>query len=100
MAKRKVYQKPRAKSDLIETWRYLAERSPNAADKFLDRVEEVSAMLALYPLAGRERPELEMGLRSFPMETHVIFYIPSSDRIDIVRVLSGNRDLESIEFDA
>ena len=95
---RKIIRKPRAEADLIEIWRYLAERSPSAADRLLDRVEEVSFMLAEYPHAGRARPELLENLRSFPVESLIVFYTPQGDRIDIVRVLSARRDLENQDF--
>ena len=95
---RQIIRKPRAKSDLIEIWRYLAERSPAAADRLLDRVEEIACMLAEHPFAGRARPELAENLRSFPVESLVVFYMPRQDRIDIIRVLSARRDLEDQDF--
>ena len=82
----------------MEIWRYLAERSPAAADRLLDRIEEVTFMLAEHPLAGRARPELAENLRSFPVESYVVFYVPQQDRINIIRVLSARRDLEQHDF--
>ena len=95
---RRIIRRPSAKADLIEIWRYLAGRSPAAADRLLDRIEEVSFMLAEYPFAGRARPELAENLRSFPVESLVVFYLPQQDRIDIIRVLSARRDLEDQDF--
>jgi toxin ParE1/3/4 len=95
---RRIIRKPRAKSDLLEIWRYLAERSPNAADRLLDSIEEAAFLLAEHPFAGRARPELGENLRSFPVKSLVIFYLPRQDGIDIIRVLSARRDLEDQDF--
>ena len=35
------------------------------------------------------RNRLRRGLRSFPFESHVIFYLPLIDGADIVRVIHG-----------
>jgi toxin ParE1/3/4 len=52
------------------------------------------------PLAGRARPELAENVRSFPVGNYVIFYRPLQDGIEIVRVLSGYRDLLPDDFGA
>jgi toxin ParE1/3/4 len=46
--------------------------------------------------AGRERPELAPRLRSFPAGRYVLFYRPIGGGIEIVRVLHGSRDIDSI----
>jgi toxin ParE1/3/4 len=43
---------------------------------------------------GRRRPELAPGIHGFPVGRYVVFYRPSSNGIEIVRVLHGARDLE------
>jgi toxin ParE1/3/4 len=53
-------------------------------------------MLANAPKAGREREELEAGLRSFVEGSYIIFYRIVSGSIEIVRVLHGARDIESL----
>jgi toxin ParE1/3/4 len=45
---------------------------------------------------GRSRPELAPNLRSFPVGQYVIFYLPLAKGVEIVRVLHGARDFESI----
>ncbi|AGY57701.1 type II toxin-antitoxin system RelE/ParE family toxin [Gloeobacter kilaueensis] len=45
---------------------------------------------------GRKRSELAAGLRSFPINRYVIFYLPISGGIEVVRILHGARDLEAI----
>jgi toxin ParE1/3/4 len=48
-------------------------------------------MLAQFPEIGRNRPELVVGLRSFPVDSYSIFYRVIDGGIEIVRVLSGFR---------
>lgn len=48
---------------------------------------------------GRSRPELMHNVRSIPLGNYVIFYIPRERGIEVVRVLQGSRDLDSL-FDS
>jgi toxin ParE1/3/4 len=45
---------------------------------------------------GRRREELAPGLRSFAMGLYLIFYMPMTNGVDIVRVLHGFRDIETV----
>jgi len=61
----------------------------------IDRIEEAFDMLAQMPLAGRSRTELAAGLRSFPVGNYLIFYVPLPDGIEVVRVMSSRRDVDT-----
>lgn len=87
---------PEAENDLVDIWVFIATDDPVAADRFVDRHRERCAFLAESPGVGRERPELAAGLRSFPIGNYLIFYRLTADGIDVVRVLSGYRDLPSV----
>ena len=90
----RIIRTPRAKLDLIEIWEFIAEDSESAADRLLDRLDQVLAMLRDNPLAGRARPELAPEIRSHPVGNYVLFYRPIPDCIELVRVLSGYRDIQ------
>ena len=47
------------------------------------------------PLAGRTRSELVEGLRSFPVGNYVLFYRPAGGGIELIRALSGYRDIQA-----
>lgn len=94
-----VTRRPRARQDLIEIWTYIADDNEAAADGVLDRIDGVLVMLADNPLIGRERPELAASLRSFPVGSYVLFYLPTAGGIDLVRVLSGYRDIGTDDFE-
>lgn len=45
---------------------------------------------------GKSYEQLSANLRGFNIEEYIIFYYPREDGIDIARVISGYRDLESL----
>jgi len=91
-----VVVRPRASEDLAEIWAFIAEDSIKHADKFAALIDDHFRALARRPLMGRSRPELAPDLRSFPVGQYVIFYMPLPKGVEIVRVLHGARDVESI----
>ena len=50
------------------------------------------------PELGRSREELAPSLRSFPARKYIIFYRPAEDGIEVIRVLSSYRDIDSLLF--
>jgi toxin ParE1/3/4 len=93
----RIVRRPRARQDLVEIWRYIADDAGESrADRYLRRLNDVASYLAQQPLMGRNRPEIqEEGIRSFPAESHVMFYIALEDGIELVRVIHGSQDLEN-----
>ncbi|MFZ4699440.1 MAG: type II toxin-antitoxin system RelE/ParE family toxin [Candidatus Methylumidiphilus sp.] len=71
-----IIKRPRAKSDLVEIWDYIAEDSEARADSFLDRIDKKFRTLAQRPAIGRLRDELAESLRSFPVGRYIIFTAP------------------------
>ena len=97
-----VFVTPRARQDIVEAALYIADNHPAAADRFLDAVEATLGTLANMPRIGAPRefdyPALT-GLRLFPVsdfERYVIFYRPRQTGIEIIRVLHGHRDIDSL----
>ena len=66
-----------ARADLLDIWFYLAEESLSAADNTLDALEKDVVLLSTQPLAGRERPELGAGVRSWPIQLPTFCSMPS-----------------------
>jgi toxin ParE1/3/4 len=93
-----IIKLPRAKSDLVEIWDYIADDSEARADDFIETVDRKFQSLASRPNMGRSRDELAEGLRSFSVGRYVIFYRPISEGVEIVRVLHGSRDLNAIFY--
>ena len=85
-----------ARSDLDDIWLYIASDNTNAADRFIDKLLAKFQTLATKPGVGRTRYELGESVRSFPVGNYVIFYRAMQDGIDVVRVLSGFRDIPNV----
>jgi toxin ParE1/3/4 len=98
-----VYRRPAARRDVIEHFVYLAENADeNTADRFLANVEDSFNQLAEQPKIGAplalRRPEL-IGLRKWRVhefDNVLIYYLPRSDGVSIVRVLHAARDWWSL----
>jgi toxin ParE1/3/4 len=91
-----VVVRPRALADLAEIWAFIADDSPDQADAFVDLVDSKFQALSRRPGLGRRRPELSSDIRSFAVGRYVVFYLPLYRGIEVVRVLHGARDMESI----
>jgi len=76
-------------------WAYIAADNGKAAEELLDRFGKVFEMLVQNPLAGRPRPDLGQNVRSFTVANYMIFYIPQSAGVDIVRVIHGRQDIDA-----
>ncbi len=87
---------PEAEQDLLDIWLYIAEDSPVHADRFLDRLEEKALRLAEFIDIGVHRPELAPDLRSFPVDRYTLYYRTCVGGIELVRVLSGWRDVNRV----
>jgi toxin ParE1/3/4 len=45
---------------------------------------------------GRNRPELALALRSFPVGNYIIFYRQIRNGIEVIRVLNAMRDIDAL----
>lgn len=85
---------PAAANDLEDIWSYIAEDSVPAADRVVDDVLEAIEILAEHPAMGHRREDLaDETLRAWPVHSYLIVYRPETRPLEIVRVVSGFRDL-------
>lgn len=92
----RVLRRPRAAEDIAAVWDFIADDNPDAADHWVDQLDTQLRLLATQPLMGRARDELAPGIRSFPFGRYLVFYLPIGDGIDVVRVLHGTRDVDTV----
>ena len=85
-----------AAQDIENIWKYVAPNNLKAANRLFDTLQESFPKLAKFPQLGRERSELAPFLRSFPVKNYLIFYRPIDEGIEIVRILHGSQDIETI----
>lgn len=94
---------PTADTDLDEQAQYLGENaSLDTALRFYDAAEQTFAFLTEAPTIGPIRETKNPALAGIRLwriksfENHLIFYRPTEDGIEIVRVLHSHRDIEAI----
>jgi toxin ParE1/3/4 len=94
---------PAADLDMDDRAAFLASHaSLETALRFYDAARSTFAELADMPRIGEQWPSINprlTGLRVWRIEgfeSHLIFYRPSADGIDIIRVLHGARDIDSV----
>jgi toxin ParE1/3/4 len=72
------------------------QSSFDAAERFLNKINQKCQNLATFPNMGRRCDELLEELRSFPVDDYLIFYRSIEGGIEILRVISGYRDLSRL----
>ncbi len=77
---------------------YLGEGAGQAATGFVDALEEAYAHIGRHPASGSQSYAIELNLpslRSWPLTRYpyLVFYVEHPDRVDIWRVLHGQRDI-------
>lgn len=85
---------PAAEDDLNDIWEYIAEDSVDSADRVIGEIFEAVAALAAFPGMGHRREDLASeALRVWPVHSYLVVYRPEQKPLEIVRVVSGFRDL-------
>ncbi len=84
----------RAESDLQGIADYIAEDSPVNAERVLVKLTEAFDSLANTPGIGRLREDLgNESVRIWVVYTFLVVYRPETKPLEILRVVSGYRDL-------
>ena len=91
---RKLRLSDAAQRDLTDIAEY-TERVWGTEQKrvYLDRLSERFQYIRAHPTQGTPRDNLQLGSRSLPSGSHLIFYRMTPDAIEIVRVLHRRMDL-------
>ncbi len=80
--------------DINDICEYIAHQNSTAASQLFDAIRKKCKLVANFPNMGKSYSRLTPNLRGFVVEDYIIFYYPREDGIDIVRVISGYRDIE------
>ncbi|HJS92263.1 MAG TPA: type II toxin-antitoxin system RelE/ParE family toxin [Steroidobacteraceae bacterium] len=94
-----VVPREQASRDVDETIEYhLTEAGDRVAAGFIGALEQAYRHIGRHPASGSSRYAIELnlpGLRAWPLRRfpHLVFYIETTDRIDVWRVLHGARDV-------
>jgi toxin ParE1/3/4 len=102
VTRRFIFRRPAARWDVREAARRIGENNPSAAIGFTQAVRATEDLLLASPGIGTGRdygnPALT-GMRWHSVRgfrKYLVFYIPRSDGIEVIRVLHGARNLEML----
>ena len=85
---------PAALADLEGIWDYIAKDSAPAARVVTGTILESVTRLTEFPWMGQPRTDLaDEALRVWPVHSYLIIYRPTPEAVEIIRVVSGFRDL-------
>ncbi|MBN3944562.1 type II toxin-antitoxin system RelE/ParE family toxin [Nostoc sp. NMS9] len=90
---------PSASRDLNEIADYFLPRNLEAGEKLFREFNKKCQNLANFPSMGRSYAHIKPSLRGLPLDGYVILYQVLDDGVEILRVVSGNRDLEFLFAD-
>ena len=94
---------PKALDDLRDIYSYIAFslKAAETAKKQVDRIRKEIRALDAMPLrfaAVDWEPWKSMGMRHFPVNNFVVFYIvdEAAKAVKVIRIVYGGRDMESV----
>lgn len=90
----------KAKEDLRDIYKYISEELlvPDTAKLQFKRIIKAVRSLEQFPFRHslyRDEPWKSKGLRLFPKDNFIIFYLPDEKKkvVDIVRIMFGGRNV-------
>ena len=95
---RTVVFEPGAQADLDDLYAWIADQAGVAtAERYMQRIRRPCERLDIFPERGTRRDDIAPGLRLFGIERRVtVAFKVYDDRVAIIRVLYGGRDVEAI----
>ncbi|MBD2110746.1 MULTISPECIES: type II toxin-antitoxin system RelE/ParE family toxin [Cyanophyceae] len=99
---KQITVRPRANQDLDDHFTYIAQSNSEAALKFFDAARLTIAQIARMPAIGVVYPVQSaslQGLRKWHVKgfrQYMIFYFDLPTAVEVVRILYGSQDINSI----
>ena len=85
-----------SKDDLKQIARYIAQDKPIAARQWLATIKEKCHLVAKHPEIGDDRHGLGERIRATYVGSYVIFFRQTDAFVEIVRVIRGDRDTQTL----
>lgn len=82
-----------ASQDLVEILDYIARDNPTAALGWVDKIEAKCLLIGDNPSMGELQPHLGANVRASAVGRYVIFHRETNQRVEILRVIAGDRDV-------
>ena len=91
------FYSPKARRDLLEIWEFIAQNDLDAADRVEKAFEQAIEKLAHNPDLGHVRRDLtSKPVRFWRVYSYLIVYDPETRPLEVVRILSGYRDVAAL----
>lgn len=94
---------PQAREDLIGLYTYIGLDNPSAAERIFGALATKAELLVEYPRMGVRRSDIRLSARILTEGPYLILYetYPDSDeggidRVEIVRIVDGRRNLKNL----
>lgn len=87
---------PSATRDLNQIADYFLTRNLETGEKLFKEFNKKCKNLANFPNMGRSYAYIKPSLRGLPLDGYIIIYQVIDDGVEILRVVSGRQDLESL----
>jgi len=83
---------PEAVTDLDEIWNYIAERSPDAADRVISDILAAVRALVQLPHQGHHRADLtSRPVRFWFVRDYLVAYAPDEKPLWVIAIIHGSR---------
>lgn len=87
---------PSASRDLNQIADYFLEVNLVAGEKIFQEFNQKCQKLVRFPNMGRSYAQIRDDLRGLPLDGYIILYKIIDDGVEILRVVNGRQDLESL----
>lgn len=87
---------PLAIRDLDSISEYFLSRNIEAGERLFKEFTKKCENLLQFPNMGRSYEYIRQGMRGVPLDGYIIFYQIVDNNIEILRVVNGRQDLESL----
>ena len=89
-----------ATQDLNDIADYFSTHNVRAGEKFFQSFNKKCQQLVSFPNSGKNYDDIYPNLKGISVSGYIIFYRIIDDGIEILRVISGRRDLPAIFTDS
>jgi len=84
---------PAAVADLSSIWDFTESRwDPGQADTYLAEIRAAIERIATDPERGRRCDEIREGYRHYSIGSHRIYYLTTTETVDVIRILHQRMD--------
>lgn len=90
---------PSATRDLNAIADYFLEHNIEAGENLLREFDRKCKKLMQFPNMGRSYAHLKPDLRGLPLDGYIVLYRVKGDAVEVLRVVNGRQDLESLFSD-